>query len=105
MPTIVLNGRTYGVDEDGFLEDPAIWNRDVAEDLATTEGISGLNEEQWKVVTYLREYYLQAGMAPMIRKLCKETGFKLAQIYEMFPSGPAKGACKVAGLPKPTGCV
>jgi len=46
-----------------------------------------------------------SGIAPMIRKLCKETGFKLAQIYEMFPSGPAKGACKVAGLPKPTGCV
>ena len=44
-------------------------------------------------------------LAPMIRKLCKETGFKLNQIYEMFPSGPAKGACKLAGLPKPTGCV
>lgn len=105
MATIVLNGRTYAVDDDGFLEDPAIWNREVAQDLATAEGISALNEDQWKVVTYLREYYLQAGMAPMIRKLCKETGFKLAQIYEMFPSGPAKGACKVAGLPKPTGCV
>jgi len=105
MATIVLNGRTYAVDEDGFLEDPAIWNREVAQDLATTEGIAGLSEDQWKVVNYLREYYLQSGMAPMIRKLCKETGFKLAQIYEMFPSGPAKGACKVAGLPKPTGCV
>jgi tRNA 2-thiouridine synthesizing protein E len=41
----------------------------------------------------------------MIRKLCKSTGFKLNKIYELFPSGPAKGACKVAGLPKPTGCV
>jgi tRNA 2-thiouridine synthesizing protein E len=41
----------------------------------------------------------------MIRKLCKETGFTLQQIYELFPSGPAKGACKLAGLPKPTGCV
>jgi tRNA 2-thiouridine synthesizing protein E len=41
----------------------------------------------------------------MIRKLCKETGFPLKKVYEMFPSGPAKGACKVAGLAKPTGCV
>ncbi|MEJ2506826.1 MAG: TusE/DsrC/DsvC family sulfur relay protein [Ignavibacteriaceae bacterium] len=41
----------------------------------------------------------------MIRKLCKETGFSLKQIYELYPSGPAKGACKVAGLTKPTGCV
>ena len=43
--------------------------------------------------------------APMIRKVCKDTDFKLKKIYELFPSGPAKGACKVAGLPKPTGCV
>ena len=44
-------------------------------------------------------------VAPMIRKLCKETGFPLKKIYDLFPSGPAKGACKLAGLPKPTGCV
>jgi tRNA 2-thiouridine synthesizing protein E len=57
------------------------------------------------VVNYLRDYYLEFNMAPMIRKLCKTTGFKLKEIYDLFPSGPAKGACKVAGLPKPTGCV
>ena len=48
---------------------------------------------------------MQFGIAPMIRKMCKETGFKLNEIYKLFPSGPAKGACKLAGLPKPTGCV
>jgi tRNA 2-thiouridine synthesizing protein E len=106
VPTIELNGRTYAVDEDGFLEDPNHWTEQVAQDLATTEGIEGgLTDDQWKLVNYLRNYYLEFGIAPMIRKLCKETGFKLNQIYEMFPSGPAKGACKVAGLPKPTGCV
>lgn len=105
MPTIELNGKAYAVDEDGFLEDPAVWNDEVAQDLATTEGVSALTEDHWKVVRYLRTYYLEFGIAPMIRKLCKETGFKLSQVYEMFPSGPAKGACKVAGLPKPTGCV
>ena len=57
------------------------------------------------IVNYLRDYYLEYNIAPMIRKLCKETGFKLKEIYDLFPSGPAKGACKVAGLPKPTGCV
>jgi len=56
-------------------------------------------------MNYLRTYHAQFGVAPMIRKLCKETGFSLAQIYELFPAGPAKGACRVAGLPKPTGCV
>jgi dissimilatory sulfite reductase related protein len=105
VPTIELNGKTYAVDEDGFLEDPTIWNEDVARDLATTEGVATLTEDHWKLVNYLRNYYLEFGIAPMIRKLCKETGFRLNQVYEMFPSGPAKGACKVAGLPKPTGCV
>ena len=105
MPTIELNGRTYAVDENGFLEDPHIWNDEVAGDLATTEGIAAMTEEHWAVVRYLRDYYLKFGIAPMVRKLCKETGFKLAHVYELFPSGPAGGACKVAGLPKPTGCV
>ena len=105
MPVFEVSGRTYDVDEDGFLQDPAIWNQAVAADFATTEGVTELTENHWKVINYLRNYYLQFGIAPMIRKLCKETGFKLNEIYQMFPSGPAKGACKLAGLPKPTGCV
>jgi len=73
--------------------------------IAKTEDVEALTEDHWKVVNYLRDYYVQFGVAPMIRKLCKQTGFQLKEIYELFPSGPAKGACKVAGLPKPTGCV
>jgi TusE/DsrC/DsvC family sulfur relay protein len=105
VPTIELNNNTYSVDEDGFLENPEIWNERVALDFASTEGVTELTEAHWKVINYLRNYYLQFGIAPMIRKLCKETGFKLNEIYALFPSGPAKGACKLAGLPKPTGCV
>jgi tRNA 2-thiouridine synthesizing protein E len=105
MPTFETNGKSYLVDEDGFLEDPNIWNVEVAADFALSEDITELTEEHWKVINYLRHYYLEFGIAPMIRKLCKETGFKLNRIYELFPSGPAKGACKLAGLPKPTGCV
>jgi tRNA 2-thiouridine synthesizing protein E len=93
------------VDEDGFMEEPEVWNEEVALALASTEGVDELTENHWKVVNYLREYYAKFGVAPMIRKLCKETGYPLKEIYEMFPSGPAKGACKVAGLAKPTGCV
>ena len=105
MPTFLSNGHEYDVDEDGFLTDPAIWNEDVAKDFMTAEGINELTENHWKLIHYLRDYYLKFGIAPMIRKLCKETGFKLNEVYTMFPSGPAKGACKLAGLPKPTGCV
>jgi len=105
VPQVELNGNVYEVDEDGFLQVPEIWNRDVALDLATTEGLKDMTEEHWRVIQYLRDYWLEYDIAPMVRKLCKETGFTLKEIYMMFPSGPAKGACKLAGLPKPTGCV
>lgn len=105
MPTFEANGRTYDVDEDGFLQEPERWNEDVAKDFAQSEAVDDLTEGHWKVIRYIRNYYLQFGIAPMVRKVCKETGYKLAEIYTLFPSGPAKGACKLAGLPKPTGCV
>jgi TusE/DsrC/DsvC family sulfur relay protein len=105
MPMFEHGDVSIEVDEDGFMQEPDLWNEQVAMALATTEGVDELTEEHWKLVNYLRDYYLKFGIAPMIRKLCKETGFPLKKVYELFPSGPAKGACKVAGLAKPTGCV
>ncbi len=106
MPFIDYNGQQIEVDEDGFIADPAMWTEDLARFLAkTAEDLPELTEEHWKVIHYLNKYYKDFGIAPMIRKLCKDTGFDLKKIYELFPSGPAKGACKIAGLPKPTGCV
>ncbi|MBI5116468.1 TusE/DsrC/DsvC family sulfur relay protein [Candidatus Poribacteria bacterium] len=105
MGQILLAGKNFDVDEDGFLQNPEQWDEAVAKDFAPTEGITEMTEEHWKVVRYIRDYYLKFGVAPMIRKLCKETDCNLKRIYELFPSGPAKGACKIAGLPKPTGCV
>jgi tRNA 2-thiouridine synthesizing protein E len=105
MPDFQVGEMTLEIDEDGFIQEPERWNEEVAAALAKTEGVDDLTEEHWRLVNYLRDYYLEFGIAPMIRKLCKATGFKLKKVYELFPSGPAKGACKVAGLPKPTGCV
>ncbi len=105
MPLFEYGSVKVQVDEDGFMENPELWNNEVALALASTEDIADLTENHWKVINYLRDYSKQYGIAPMVRKLCKETGFQLKEIYDMFPSGPAKGACKVAGLAKPTGCV
>lgn len=105
MPSININGVEIELDEDGFIVDPDQWNEDVARHFAQVEGINELTDDHWKVINYLRDYYKQFQIAPMIRKLCKETGCSLKYIYELFPTGPAKGACKLAGLPKPTGCV
>lgn len=105
MPIFEFGTVKINVDEDGFMENPEDWNEEVAKALATTEDVTDITEDHWKVINYLRDYFKQYGIAPMIRKLCKETGYPLKRIYELFPSGPAKGACKVAGLAKPTGCV
>ncbi len=106
MPTIEVAGKSYEVDEDGFLQELDKWNEDFAKGLASAEGIEGeLTDDHWKLIKYLRDYYAEYGIAPMIRKLCKDTGFNLKKVYELFPTGPAKGACKLAGLAKPTGCV
>ncbi len=105
MATVTYGGKQIEIDEDGFIQDPSAWDEAVANDIAKTEGVEAMSEDHWKLVNYLRNYYQEYGIAPMIRKLCKETGFKLKDVYDLFPSGPAKGACKVVGLPKPTGCV
>jgi TusE/DsrC/DsvC family sulfur relay protein len=100
-----FGGKMLDIDEDGFIQDPGAWDEAVARDLALTESVNEMTPDHWKLVKYIRDYYVKYNMAPMIRKMCKETGFQLKQVYDLFPSGPAKGACKVAGLPKPTGCV
>lgn len=105
MPYYVVEERSYLVDEEGFLQSFEMWSEDAAKDFALTESITELTDDHWKLINYIRWYYNEYGMAPMVRKVCKETGFDLPGIYELFPSGPAKGVCKVAGLPKPAGCV
>ena len=105
MPELEIGGRTFVVDEEGFLQQPELWDDDVARLFATTEGIAEMNDQQWALVRFIRTYWLEHKTAPMIRTLCQATSVNLRTIFKLFPSGPAKGACKVAGLPKPEGCV
>jgi len=106
MATKMLGGQEMDIDEDGFIQDPGKWTEAVAEDIAKEESsVTPMPEDHWKLVNYIRQYYLDFETAPAIRMLCKKTGFDLKTQYDMFPKGPAAGACKVAGLPKPTGCV
>jgi tRNA 2-thiouridine synthesizing protein E len=105
MPEIDFMGKHFVTDEDGFIDAYDSWCPEWVQYVKTTEGIEELNDEHQKVITVLREYYEKNGIAPMVRILSKVTGYKLKHIYELYPSGPGKGACKMAGLPKPTGCV
>ena len=106
MTVIDVNGKQIELNEEGFLVKPEEWNEEIAKGLAIAEeGLEELSDDHWAVINYIREYYLEKNLAPMVRKMCKTTGFQLKYIFELFPSGPAKGACKLAGLPKPDGCV
>jgi TusE/DsrC/DsvC family sulfur relay protein len=105
MRTVEYKGNKWNTDEDGFIDDFKNWNKEWVELVASSEGIKELTDDHWMVINYLQDFYKKNSVAPMIRLLIKNTGFKLKYIYKLFPSGPAKGACKIAGLPKPTGCV
>jgi len=106
MAELEFGGETFEIDEDGFLLGGIeAWNRNWMDYVKSTEGIEEITEEHWKLVNVLQEYFKKNGIAPMVRILSKATGFPLKKVYELFPSGPGKGACKMAGLPKPTGCV
>jgi tRNA 2-thiouridine synthesizing protein E len=106
-----FNGKTYETDEEGYLQNLEDWSPEVAEYIAKMEGIE-MDEKRWEVVNFLRDYYKQYQIAPMIKILIKEMKKMFGPdkgnnkyLYELFPAGPAKQACKIAGLPKPTGCV
>lgn len=105
MPHVEFDGDSFEVDEDGFIDAYENYNENWAQYVKKEEGIEEITDEHRLVLTTLQDYYEKNGIAPMVRVLSKVTGFKLKKIYELFPSGPGKGACKMAGLPKPTGCV
>ena len=106
-----LDGNTFAADEEGYLTDLSQWNEKLAVLIAEDEKIE-MADDHWEVVNFLREYYEEYQIAPAIRVLTKAVKKKLGAdkgnskyLYELFPYGPAKQACKIAGLPKPTGCI
>ncbi|HUX62451.1 MAG: TusE/DsrC/DsvC family sulfur relay protein [Sulfuricella sp.] len=106
-----INGKTYETDEEGYLVNLSEWDEEAAKYLAVEEKVD-LTESHWEVINFLREYYNDYQIAPAVRVLTKAIGKKLGPekgnskyLYELFPYGPAKQACKIAGLPKPTGCI
>ena len=108
---IEVNGKVLETDEEGYLANLNDWEPDVATAMAKDEDVD-LTENHWEVINFLREYYEEYQIAPAVRVLTKAIGKKLGKekgnskyLYELFPYGPGKQACKYAGLPKPTGCV
>lgn len=104
MSTATIANRTIEVDQEGFMQDHTQWNEDIARELAKQEGIE-LTDRHWIVIEFMRKEYEEKGDGPSIRKLTKESGVPTKELYQLFPKGPAKKAAKIAGIPKPTGCI
>ena len=112
MPTINVKGKNINVDEEYYLTNLADWNEDVAKVLAKRDDNLQLTANHWEIMNFLREYYDEYKISPAVRVMTKAIGKKLGwekgntkYLYELFPYGPAKQACRFGGLPKPTGCV
>lgn len=108
---IEVDGRQYPTDEEGYLENINDWSESIAEAMAAVDDLQ-LSEAHWDIIRFLREYYHEYEIAPAVRVLTKAVGRRLGKdkgnskyLYNLFPYGPGKQACRYAGLPKPTGCV
>jgi len=105
MPALMLLGTSLDVDGEGFLQQPAQWNEELALEIARQNGLPDLDDRHWKVIHYMRNTFLKTGAAPTIRTLGKESGVPVKELYALFPKGPAKLAAKIGGIPKPKGCI
>ena len=111
MAAYDVNGTVVEHDEEGYITNLGDWTKELADVIAAAEEVD-MGEEHWAVVNFLRDYYEEYQIAPAVRVLIKAIKKSLGPdvgnnkyMYELFPYGPAKQACKIAGLPKPTGCV
>ena len=105
MTTDTIAGIAVELNDEGFLVHPDQWSEDVAIELARREGIDPLSERHWQVIHFMRSEYEAKGTGPTVRVLGKTSGVPIKELYQLFPKGPAKLAAKIAGIPKPRGCI
>ena len=105
MSITTVAGAIVDVDHEGFFLDPTQWTEEMAPALATAEGIDTLTDDHWRVIRFMRAQFFEKGTGPTVRVLGKTSGVSVKELYQLFPKGPAKTAAKIAGIPKPRGCI
>ena len=105
MTIKTIAGISVEVNDDGFFTNPEQWTEAMVPELAKAEGIDELTEDHWRVIKFMRAEYFENGTGPTVRVLGKTSGVSIKQLYQLFPKGPAKIAAKIAGIPKPRGCI
>lgn len=106
-----VGGAELATSTDGFLLDATLWNETVAEELALLNGIA-LSPAHWEILRFIRQYYFQYQHLPNARMFAAAIRRQLGEdkgnsryLQNLFPDGPLKYACKLAGLPKPPTCL
>lgn len=109
--TFEFQGKQYPVTRLGNLVDLHLWNEQVAEHMAQKEGIE-LTDDHWQVLHFLRKFYFEFGISPMVKILQKHIAEELGPekaskewLYRLFPQGPSRQGSRIAGLPEPQGCI
>ena len=105
MPTKTIAGVAVDVNDEGFFTQADQWTEAMAPELAVAEGIDDLTEDHWRVIKFMRTEYFEKGTGPTVRVLGKTSGVSIKELYQLFPKGPAKIAARIAGIPKPRGCI
>ncbi len=105
MPTETIHGTLVDINDDGFFTNPDQWNEAMVPELAKAAGIDELTDDHWRVINFMRREYAEKGTGPSVRVLGKTSGVSIKELYQLFPTGPAKTAAKIAGIPKPRGCI
>jgi dissimilatory sulfite reductase related protein len=105
MPQHEYAGVAVQVNDEGFLLDSSQWTPQVGEEIAREVGVWPLTERHWSVITFCREDAAREGQPPGMRRIAKNSGVDMKALYQLFPKGPGKLAARIAGLPKPQGCV
>jgi dissimilatory sulfite reductase related protein len=105
MTIDTIAGTAVELNDEGFLVDPSQWTEAMAVELARRDGIDPLTDRHWQVIRFMRRQYEDTGSGPNVRMLGKTSGIPTKELYQLFPKGPAKTAAKVAGIPKPRGCI
>ncbi len=105
MTTASYAGTDVPVNDEGFLVDPTRWTEAMGTDIAAEAGMPNLTDRHWRVIHFMRTEYEDLGTAPNVRALAKVSGVPVKELYQLFPQGPAKLAARIAGVPKPRGCI
>jgi len=105
MNTATIAGTAVELNDEGFFVDPTQWTREIAVEIAAAAGISPITDRHWLVIDFMRNEYFKRGTGPTVRVLGKTSGVSVKELYQLFPNGPAKTAARIAGIPKPKGCI